>query len=116
MPAALVGGRMTMVWHAATTSAASTMRATGMFDGNRMVEVLSIACRGGGDALRRRIFEMQRLAGVDERVDGMRRHRRLGEARQDKLQLIGIGGDIADRKDARRRRRRGRRIDGNVVA
>src|SRR5260221_5513056 len=116
MPAASVGGRMTMVWHAVTASAASTTRAKGMFDAHRMVKVLSISCRGAGNALRRRIFEMQRLAGMDERIDGMRRHRRLGEAREDELELVGIGGDIADREDASRRGCRGRRIDRNVGA
>src|SRR5260370_16925742 len=99
MPAASVGGRMTMVWHAVTASAASTTRAKGMFDGHRMVKILSISCRGARNALRRRIFEMQRLAGMDERVDGMRPHRRLAEARQHKLQLVRIGADVPHRED-----------------
>src|SRR5205814_1093431 len=34
-----------------------------------------------GGALRRRIFEVQCLAGMDERVDRVRRKRRLGKAR-----------------------------------
>ena len=67
------------------------------------------------NALGRRIFEMQRLARMQQREDGMRGDRRLGEAGEDQLQLAGIGGDVADGEDAGRagsarwpdRRRRG---------
>src|SRR5260221_547184 len=93
MPAASVGGRMTMVWHAVTASAASTTRAKGMFDGHRMVKILSISCRGARNALRRRIFEMQRLAGMDERVEGMRRPRHLGEGEHPVDRRIAAAGD-----------------------
>src|SRR5207302_9652347 len=66
--------------------------------------------------LGRRIFEMERLSGMDEWVDGMRRHRRLGEAREDELQLALVSGDIADGEDAGHRGSAGRGIDDDVVA
>ena len=62
-----------------------------------------------GTPFRRRILEMQRLARMDQRMDRMRRQRRLGEARQDQLELAGIGGDVADREDPGPRGRAGRR-------
>src|SRR5258706_2326368 len=64
----------------------------------------------------RRIFEMQLLAGEDERPDGMRRERRLGEARQDELQLAGVAGDVADGEDAGNAGAAARRIDADVMA
>ena len=39
---------------------------------------------------------MQRLAGMDAAMDRMRGRRGLGEVRQDKLALAGIGRDVAD--------------------
>src|ERR1700693_2229159 len=68
-----------------------------------------------GDALRRRIFEMQRLPWMDQRVDCVRGERGLGEAGQDQLELAGIRGDVADRKDPRPRRGAGGGIDADAV-
>ena len=70
---------------------------------------------GAGQTLGGRVFEMQRLAGMKQRVDRVRRHRRLGEARQDQLQLARIAGDVADREDAGARACTARRIDGDAV-
>src|SRR6266851_3472009 len=66
-------------------------------------------------AFRRRVLEMQRLAGMDERMDRMRCQRRLGEAGEDQLELAGVGRDIADREDPRPRGGAGRRIDADPV-
>src|SRR5205085_2135110 len=66
-------------------------------------------------ALGRRVFEMQRLARIDQRVDRVRRQRCLGEARQDQLEFAGVGGDIADREDAGPRGGAGGRVDADVV-
>src|SRR5579885_2907284 len=66
-------------------------------------------------ALGRRILEMQRLAGAEQRMDRVRRERRLGEAREDELELPRIGGDVADREDAADRAHAGRGIDGDLV-
>ena len=43
---------------------------------------------------------MQRLAGMNQRMDGVRCHRGFGEALQDEFQLAGIGGDVADGENA----------------
>jgi hypothetical protein len=58
---------------------------------------------------------MQRLAGMDERVDRVRRGRRLGEAGEDELQFVAVRGDVADREDAGRRGGAGRGVNGDVV-
>ena len=63
----------------------------------------------------RRVFEVERLAGMDEGVDCVRRQRRLGEARQDQFELSRIGGDVADREDPGQRRGAARRIDPDPV-
>src|SRR5690349_2809204 len=54
------------------------------------------------NAAGRRIFEVQRLTGMDQWVDRVRRHGRFREAAEDQLQLAGVIRDVADREDARR--------------
>src|SRR4051794_2990018 len=63
----------------------------------------------------RRIFEVQRLARIYQRMNRVRRDRGLGEARQDQLELARIGRDVANREDTGPRRRAGRRIDADMV-
>src|SRR5688572_4622832 len=62
-----------------------------------------------------RVFEMQRLARMDQRIDAVRGHRGLGEAAQDELQLAGIARDVADGEDAGRARRTGLGRDRDMV-
>src|SRR6202043_3930212 len=64
---------------------------------------------GGG------VFKMQRLAGMDQREDRMRRLRRLGKPAEDELELAGICRNVADGEDAGLRALAGGGIDGNVV-
>src|SRR6185437_3201898 len=51
-------------------------------------------------ALGRRILEVQRLAGVHDRVHGVGCDRCFGEALEDQLELAGIGRDVADGEHA----------------
>ncbi len=71
---------------------------------------------GPAHALGGRIFEMQRLARMEQRVDRVRSERRLGKARQDELQFTGIGGDVADREYPRDRGHCRRRRDRDLMA
>src|SRR6266568_7597205 len=68
-----------------------------------------------GHPLHRRILEMQRFAGMDERMDRVRRERGLGKAREDQLELAGIGGDVADRENPRPRGGAGRGVDADPM-
>ena len=43
---------------------------------------------------------MQRRIGIDDRMNGMGRHRRLRKALQDQLELAGVSRDIADSENA----------------
>src|SRR5690349_22953833 len=71
---------------------------------------------GSRHAAGRRIFEVQHLAGMDPREGGMGRGRGLRKAREDQLELAGIGRDVADREDAGPAGRRRRGIDTDMVA
>src|SRR6185312_12922226 len=64
----------------------------------------------------RGIFEMQRLAGKDERSRRMRGERRLGEAGEYKFELSRVSRDIADREDAGHAGGAARRRDADVAA
>ena len=57
--------------------------------------------RHAGYALGGGVFEVQRLVGMEQVVDGMSRRRRLGETGEDQFQLSRIGHDVADGEDAR---------------
>src|SRR4051812_31576935 len=112
---------MTRFLQAVTLSAARTTRAIGNVGSSRITMLLSMPRKRRQrstmrDALGRRVLEMQRFAGMDSRIDGMRRHRRLGEAGEDELQLVAVGRDVADREDAGPRGLARRRIDDDVVA
>ena len=48
---------------------------------------------------------------MDQGIGGMCRHRRLGKAAEDQLQLARIMGNVADGEDARQVGYRGRRVD-----
>src|SRR5436190_7456911 len=54
--------------------------------------------QGGG---RGGVLEQQLLARIDDVVGGLRHQRHLVKARQDELQLAGVGVDVADGEDAR---------------
>src|ERR1700712_3036285 len=62
------------------------------------IHVLAKALIARRHAFGRGILEMQRQAGMHDRVDGVRGHRGLGKALQDQLQLAGIVRDVADRE------------------
>ncbi len=52
---------------------------------------------------------------MDEGMDRVRRQRRLGEARQDQLELSRVRGDVPDREDSGERGGAARRIDPDTI-
>src|SRR5690242_20482453 len=68
-----------------------------------------------GNALCRRIFKVQSLAGMYQRMDCMRGERCFGKARQDQLELARIKRDVADRENPRARGSAGGGIDADAV-
>ena len=64
----------------------------------------------------RRIFEMKRFAGKDQRVNSVGREGGFRKTTEDELELTRVARDIADREYPGAVGLRGRRLDGDVVA
>ena len=70
---------------------------------------------GRRNTRRRRILEVQRRLGMDQRIGRSRGDGRFGETGQDQLQLAGIGDDVADGEDAGLAGRGRRGVDGDLI-